>query len=67
MKLSSHPFGRPYLHKPTGKVIYLSNPASLDGKMWSAHYKYRETMIVHADDLEIPLQSQVIEHYPNQK
>jgi len=63
MKLTAYPYGQPYLHRPTGKVIYLSNRVS-DGT-YQAHYKFREPMIVQESDLDYPLQSEVKRDYPD--
>lgn len=62
MKLSDHPYGRPYLHKPTGKVIYLSNKIS-DGS-YQAHFQYRESMIVQESDLDYPSSEEIKRDYP---
>lgn len=53
MTLADHPYGRPYLHIPTNKVVYLQNKYS-DGT-YQAHFQYRESMIVHPDDLDYAL------------
>jgi hypothetical protein len=62
MTLASHPYGRPYLHRPTGRVVFLSNIIS-DGT-YQAHYQYKEPMIVQVNDLDIPLQWQIDKDYP---
>lgn len=63
MELEAHPYGRPYFHIPTGKVIYLQNKYS--NGTFAAHYQYKESMTVHPDDLRPPLVSEWVKDYPN--
>lgn len=63
MTLDKHPFGKPYYHIPTGKVIYLVN--GLYGGKWRAHYQYRDSMVVRAKDLRLPMIDEILKDYPN--
>lgn len=62
MQLEAHPFGRPYFHIPSGKVIYLQNKYS-DGT-YAAHFQYRESLTVNPDDLRLPTISEIRKDYP---
>lgn len=62
MTFDPHPYGRPYFHIPTGKVIFLQNKYS-DGS-YSAHYQYKESMIVRPEDLRLPMSEEVKKDYP---
>lgn len=62
MILSEHPYGRPYFHEPTQRVIFLMNKYN-DGS-YLAQFQFKNSLNIWPRELREPTHEEILRDYP---